>query len=154
MVDEGPPCVGWWEEGRVLAIGPPLLSVFLYSSVLCRIFSQFFVLFLLVINWDFQLRSGGMLDWLPMGLPRDNAAWGCHPSESLQKYLKSITRGRLGNPRCARYWSFLAGSQSSRRLFFALIGGGRLDGGVPCRRWRMEIESGGRLTLGSSQFVG
>ena len=29
---------------------PPLLSVFLYSSVLCRIFSQFFVLFLLAIN--------------------------------------------------------------------------------------------------------
>ena len=49
MVDEGPPKGGGGEE-RELAIGPPLLSVFLYSSVLCRIFSQFFVIFLLVIN--------------------------------------------------------------------------------------------------------
>ena len=32
MVDEGPPCVGWGKR-RALAIGPPLLSVFLNSSV-------------------------------------------------------------------------------------------------------------------------
>ena len=34
------------------------------------------------------------------------------------------------------------------------IGGRRLDGGVPCRRWRMEIESGDRLALGIPSLVG
>ena len=34
-------------------------------------------------------------------------------------------------------------------------GGGRLGGwGRPCHRWRMEIESGGRLTLGFPSLVG
>ena len=44
--------------------------------------------------------------------------------------------------------------ETLREKLFAIYGGRKSDGRVPCRRWRMEIESGGRLTLGSSQFVG
>ena len=47
---------------------------------------------------------------------------------------------------------------SFNEIFFFFIErevlGGRLDGGVPCRRWRMEIESGGRLALGIPSLVG
>ena len=38
---------------------------------------------------------------------------------------------------------------SFNEIFFLLRGVG-----VPCRRWRMEIESGGRLTLGIPSLVG
>ena len=42
-----------------------------------------------------------------------------------------------------------------REEIFALIGGGRLGGwGRPCRRWRMEIESGGHLALGIPSLAG
>ena len=53
---------------------PFLFDLFsLFSGSFCFVgFSLSSLLFfLLIINWDFQLRSGGMLDWLPMGLPRD-----------------------------------------------------------------------------------
>ena len=65
----------------------------MYSSVLCRIFSQFFVPFLLVINWDFQLRFGGMLDWLPMGLPRDTPL---HPTYREDELKVAFIVGSLG----------------------------------------------------------
>ena len=38
-------------------------------------------------------------------------------------------------------------------FFLSMVEGDWSDGG-PCRRWRMEIESGGRLTLGIPSLVG
>ena len=55
---------------------PFLFDLFsLLSGYFCFVgFSlSFLVSFLLVITLGFQLRSGGMLDWLPMGLPRDKS---------------------------------------------------------------------------------
>ena len=75
---------------------PFLFDLFsLLSGYFCFVgFSlSFLVSFLLVITLGFQLRSGGMLDWLPLGLPINTPL---HPTYREDELKVAFIVGSLG----------------------------------------------------------